>query len=254
MNQIERERQVNAWIQKTKNCPYRLDQNEVDMQAMERGYERNKKKKFLKERKKMLKSMTGEPNMEFYTENLKNSLTTEQILAMEHLTLLKKLTKLKTEENTLVKYLHKDCDDVELKFAHIAMKRSFERARARTADSVGPQSFNDLSNNNHPLNNSSSLNSNPSNPNQQLSPLMMSWGNLSAPKVDASRARQWKKMDMTIYSADGKWNESGQFVPVRKESDRLGLMSSHYARVTGDTAPEVLTRRRKTDILKLEVS
>lgn len=187
--------------------------------------------------------MTGEPDMEFYTETLKNSLTTEQLLAMEHLTLLKTLNKLKEEQDQLTELLHHDCDETELKFAHIAMKRSLDRARARTAsidNSLATTSMGGLNN--------SSLLSDADRSNS------FSWGNLSAPKVDPSRARQWKKIDSRVYSADGRWNESGQFVPARKPEDKVGLMSDKYARMTGDSAPEVLTRRRKTEIFKMEMN
>jgi hypothetical protein len=240
VNQQQREKQVNAWIQKTKNCPYRLDQNEVDMQAMERGKERKQRKKKSRQRQKLLESMTGQPNMEFYSETLKNSLTTEQLLAMEHLTLLKTMNKLKEEQDHLTEMLHHDCDETEMKFAHIAMRRSYDRARARTA------SIDLLS-----LNSSSSPGSLSREDHRSNS---LAWTTLSVPKSDVSRSRQWKKMDNTVYAADGKWNESGQFVPARKPEDKLGLMSSKYARITGDSAPEILTRRRKTDIFKMEMT
>lgn len=211
------------------------------MRAMERGKERNQRKKKSRQRQKLLASMTGEPNMEFYSDTLKNSLTTEQLLAMEHLTLLKTMNKLKEEQDHLTEMLHHDCEETELKFAHIAMKRSYDRAKARTA-SVDLQSMNSSSF--APMSAGGELSSANS----------LAWGRLSAPKVEASRARQWKKMDNTVYAADGKWNESGQFVPARKPEDKLGLMSSKYARITGDSAPEILTRRRKTDIFKMEMT
>lgn len=253
MNQQEREKQIHSWIQKTKNCPYRLDQNEVDILALDRGRERNKQKKYYRDRKKLVQSMTGEPNMEFYTETLKNSLTTEQLLAMEHLTLLKTLNKLKDEQDQLTELLYHDCDETELKFAHIAMKRSLDRARARTASidhSLASSLGGGVGSQQPSLTGGwLSLGSNEGDRNSSLS-----WGNISAPKIEPSRARQWKKMDSRVYSADGKWNESGQFVPARRPEDKVGLMSDKYARMTGDSAPEVLTRRRKTDIFKMEMN
>jgi hypothetical protein len=216
------------------------------MQAMERGKERKQRKKKSRQRQKLLASMTGEPNMEFYSETLKSSLTTEQLLAMEHLTLLKTMNKLKEEQDHLTEMLHHDCEETEMKFAHIAMRRSYDRARARTAstDHFSMNSSSSFA----PLSAGGELGSREDRSNS------LAWGNLSVPKVDASRARQWKKMDNTVYAADGKWNESGQFVPARKPEDKLGLMSSKYARITGDSAPEILTRRRKTDIFKMEMA
>jgi hypothetical protein len=218
------------------------------MQAREKGVERNKLKRQSKQRKKLLESMTGEPNMKFYSESLKSSLTTEQLLAMEHLTLLKTLNKLKDEEESLTRVLHQDCDDTELKFAHIALRRSQDRAnaRAQTASIDGTVPSSSLGS---PATGGSLFGVGGESRSNSLS-----WGNLSNSKIDTSRTRQWKRMDMTVYAADGKWNESGQFVPARKPEDKLGLMSSKYARLTGDSAPEVLTRRRKTDIFKMEMN
>jgi hypothetical protein len=224
------------------------------MQARERGADRNKIKKHSKQRKKFLQSLTGEPDMKFYSESLKSSLTTEQLLAMEHLKLLKTLNKLKEEEESLTRILHQDCDNTELKFAPIAMRRSQERAlsRARTASfdqssSPGPSSLDFEGSGGWPQSDGE-IRSTESRNNS------LSWGPLSSSKIDTSRSRQWKRMDMTVYAADGKWNESGQFVPARKPEDKLGLMSAKYARITGDAAPEILTRRRKTDIFKMEMT
>jgi hypothetical protein len=202
-----------------------LDQNEVDVLALERGRERKKRTQYFKDRKKLVRSMDGQPNLDFFTDKMKSSLTTEESLAMEHFVLLKTLNKLKEEQNTLTKLVHKDSDDIEVKFARIGIKRAADRARMRTAGSS--------------LSSKASFDS--------------SWGNLSAPK-DGSRTRNWKRLDTTVYSADGRWNESGLFVVARTDKEKVGLMSSKYARVTGDAAPEVLTRRRKTEVFKMEMS
>lgn len=219
-----REGRLDEWVQRTKNSPYRLDQNEVDLIAMQRCRERNKRKEFYRERKKLVKGMNGEPNMEFYTPQLEKSLSTEEKLAVEHLKLLKTINKLKYEQNKLTDLVHHDCDETERKFARIALHRSQMKALQRSGSSLGE------------LNRAESLG---------LS------GDLAA--LGGSRPRGgYKKIDNTVYSADGRWNESGQFVVAQSEKDKVGLMSAKYAKATGDTAP-ILVARRKTEIFQAEV-
>mmetsp|Transcript_12985 Transcript_12985/g.19567 ORF Transcript_12985/g.19567 Transcript_12985/m.19567 type:complete len:291 (-) Transcript_12985:89-961(-) len=218
-NEAERQRQITQWVKKTKNSPYRLDQNEVDVLALQRGRERAKRQKYFKDRKETVRKMTGEPNMDFYTDRLKKSLTTEQLLAMEHLKLLKTLNTLKSEQNKLTDLVHKDCEITEKKFAAIALRRSAQRMMERSGIQSAPSS----------------------------------WDAFGISKTP-SRAGTWKKIDNTVYSADGRWNESGQFVVAQSEKDKVGLMSAKYARMTGDAAPEVMSRRRKTEIYKMQMS
>lgn len=219
-----------SWVKKTENSPYRLDQNEVDLIALQRNRERTKTKKFYKDRKKLVKSMDGTPNMEFYTDELKKSLTVEETLAMEHLRLLKTINKLKYEQNKLTELVHHDCDETETKFARIALYRSQRKAMERSGSLASLDGG-------------------------SLGESFYGGGGLSKSNssiLNRSRSRGYKKIDNTVYSADGRWNESGQFVVARSEKDKVGLMSAKYARASGDTAP-TLAQRRTTEIFQAEV-
>ena len=202
------------------NSPYRLDQNEVDIIAMQRCRERTKRQKFYKDRKMLLQSMDGKPNMEFYTDRVKAVLSVEEQLAMKHLTLLKTINKLKYEQNKLTELVEYDCDDTERKFARIAMARAQRKALERSGNT--------------------------------LSPSETFMNSLGSATTTLSRARSYKKFDPTVYSAEGRWNESGQFVAARTERDKIGLVSAKYAKATGDNAP-ILAVRRKTEVFKMEM-
>jgi hypothetical protein len=230
-----RESRLGDWVKRTANSPYRLDQNEVDLIAVQRNRERKKRQKFYKDRKNLVRNMDGTPNMEFYTEDLKKSLSVEETLAMEHLRLLKTINKLKYEQNKLTELVHHDCDETETKFARIALYRSQKKALERSGSSLA-----------------GSANGSLDGGMGGLSAGLPGLGSSGLIKVNPDRSRGYKKIDNTVYSADGRWNESGQFVVARSDSDKVGLMSAKYAKATGDTAP-VLVARRKTEVFQAEI-
>ena len=205
---------------KTKDSPYRYDQNEVDLRNAEALNHKKVTRNARKKRLQRVKAMTGEPFFGFYTEKLKGSLNTEEKLAMEHFRMLEQLKVLKEEQSTLEELLHQDCEEIELKFAEIALAMAAKRqARRNTA---GNESFG-----------SSSLQSGGN------------WSLVSQPKISKERAREIKETDVRLYQAEGRWNESGQFVPVRSEKDKVGLMSSDFALVTGNKSSRNLAAKKK---------
>lgn len=206
----ERSRQNHYWRMKTKDSPYRYDQNEVDLRNAEILHD---KKSFQEKRKKRLrkiKAMTGEPFFDFYTNKLRQSLGTEERLAMEHFHLTEKLKVVKKEQATLEDLLHQDCDRVETEFAAVALQLAAKRAEQRMGKS---DSF--------------------------------SMSMISGPKISSERARELKEQDNRLYQAEGRWNESGQFVPARTEQDKVGLVSSRFALSTGNKSSKNLVARKK---------
>lgn len=154
--------------------------------------------------------------MDFYTDKLRQSLSTQEQLAMEHFRLLEQLKVVKGEQETLEDLLHQDCDQIEMKFAHVALQLAAKRQQQRMRKS------------------SSTTNTVESN-----------WSLVSQPKISKDRAREIKEKDMRLYQAEGRWNESGQFVAVRTEQDKVGLMSAEFALATGNKSSKNLVARVK---------
>lgn len=216
---IERERLNHHWRMKTKDSPYRYDQNEIDLRNAESLHDKNKAREDRKKRLKKVQAMTGEPFMDFYTEKLKKTLGVQERLAMDHFRLLEQLKVVKDEQATLEDLLHQDCDQIEMSFASIALQMAAKRQMSRMNSSAnGPPG----------LNHSASA-----------------WSLISQPKISGERARELKERDNRLYQAEGRWTESGEFVPVKTEQDKVGLMSSDFALVTGNKASKNLAAKKK---------
>lgn len=214
----ERDRLVHHWRMKTKDSPYRYDQNEIDLRNAESLYEKKKLRDARKKRLKRVKAMTGQPFMDFYTDKLKESLGTQEKLAMDHFRLLEQLKVVKEEQETLEELLYQDCDRIELKFASVALKLAAKRQEERMMMT----------------NSTTTAGTGASN-----------WSLVSQPKISKERAREIKEQDVRLYQADGRWNESGQFVAVKSEQDKVGLMSAEFALVTGNKSSTNLVAKKK---------
>jgi hypothetical protein len=201
---------------KTKDSPYRYDQNEIDLRNAESLHDKKKTRDTRKKRLKKVQAMTGQPFMDFYTDKLKQSLSTQEQLAMDHFRLLEQLKVVKEEQATLQDLLHDDCERIETQFAAVAMtlatKRMEERMRTSSCD-TGTS--------------------------------VASWSLISQPKISKERAREIKEKDDRLYQAEGRWNESGEFVAVRTEQDRVGLMSAQFALATGNKSSRNLAAKKK---------
>lgn len=216
---LERERQNHYWRMKTKDSPYRYDQNEVDLRNAEAMRDKKREQSSRAARFRKMAAMTGEPCMDFYTEQLRASLGTQERLAMEHFRQLEQLKVVRQEHAALTHMLHESCDEAEMKFAAVALQLATRRQQQRMGNSANDHSAESVSSN--------------------------SWSSISHPKFSAERAREIKEQDLRIYQADGRWNESGQFVPVRTEQDRVGLMSAEFALITGNKASKNLAQKHK---------
>ena len=157
--------------------------------------------------------------MDFYTDHLKQTLGTQEKLAMDHFRLLEQLKVVKDEQATLEELLHQDCEEIEMKFATIALQLAAKRQMSRM---------------------SSSLSTSP-----DMTNSASSWNMVSQPKISKDRAREIKEQDTRLYQAEGRWNESGQFVAVRTEQDKVGLMSTEFALVTGNKSSKNLAAKKK---------
>jgi hypothetical protein len=217
-NVQEKERLVHYWRMKTKDSPYRYDQNEIDLRNAESLFEKKKSRESRKKRLKKVNAMTGEPFMDFYTDKLKRSLSTQEKLAMDHFKLLEQLKVVKDEQAILEDLLYQDCDRIEMKFAAVAMQLAAKRQQERMMNTTS----------------SCSAATGASN-----------WSMISQPKISKERAREIKEKDDRLYQAEGRWNESGQFVPVRSEQDKVGLMSAEFALVTGNKSSQNLAAKKK---------
>lgn len=216
---VERRRLNHYWRMKTKDSPYRYDQNEVDLRNAEALYDKKKVRDARSRRLKRVAAMSGEPFFNFYTDKLKETLGTEEKLAMEHFRLLEQLKVVKDEQATLEDFLHRDCEDIEMKFATIALQLATRRHTERSLTSTS---------------------------NSQTDSLQAAdWTLVSQPRISKERAREIKETDIRLYDAGGRWNESGQFVPVKCEQDKVGLMSSDFALVTGHKASRNLAAKKK---------
>lgn len=218
---LERERLNHYWRLKTRDSPYRYDQNEIDLRNAESLHDKKKVRDTRKKRLKKVRAMTGEPFMDFYTEKLKQTLGTQEKLAMDHFRLLEQLKVVKEEQATLEDLLHQDCDEIEMKFATVALQLAAKRQLTRM--------------------NSCSTSSAPG----VLTHSASAWSLISQPKISKDRARELKEQDDRLYQAEGRWNESGQFVAVKSERDRVGLMSAEFALVTGNKSSKNLAAKKK---------
>lgn len=206
---------------KTKDSPYRYDQNEVDLRNAESLYEKKKIRDDRKKRLKKVQAMTGEPFMDFYTDKLKETLGVQEKLAMDHFRLLEQLKVVKEEQATLEDLLHQDCEKIEMSFAAVALQLATKRQMSRmnsSVDSSGPPG---------------------------LAHSASAWNLVSQPKISKDRAREIKEQDNRLYQAEGRWTESGEFVPVRSEKDKVGLMSAEFALVTGNKSSKNLAAKKK---------
>lgn len=206
---------------KTKDSPYRYDQNEIDLRNAESLHDKKKVRDDRKKRLKKVKAMTGEPFMDFYTEKLKKTLGVQERLAMDHFRLLEQLKVVKDEQATLEDLLHQDCDQIEMSFTTIALQMAAKRQASRmnsSTDSSGPPG---------------------------MTHSASAWNLISQPKISQERARELKEKDNRLYQADGRWTESGQFVAVKSEQDKVGLMSSDFALVTGNKSSKNLAAKKK---------
>ena len=205
---------------KTKDSPYRYDQNEIDLRNSESLHDRKRARENRKKRLKKVQAMTGEPFMDFYTEKLKNTLGVQERLAMDHFRLLEQLKVVKDEQSTLEDLLHQDCEKIEMSFATVAMQLAAKRqmSRMNSTTSFGP-----------PAASSSGG----------------AWSMISQPKISKDRAREIKEQDNRLYQAEGRWTESGEFVPIKNEQDKVGLMSAEFALVTGNKASKNLAAKKK---------
>ena len=138
--------------------------------------------------------MSGVPDLDVHVEKLYERVSDREKLALDHMNLRKVRNTIQKEHKTLVNMVEQDCDDTERMFAVIALQRAANRESERTGK-------------------------------------IMSLKNIRAPKVGRDEARQLREVDHRVYSAAGRWNESGQFVPVRTEADKVGLVSAKYAQL-----------------------
>lgn len=136
---------------------------------------------------------------------------------MEHFRLMEQLKVVKEEQATLEEFLHNDCDQIEMDFAAIALQLAAKRQMQRMSRGSDGSL---LSREN-------------------------SWNLVSKPKISKERAKEIKEQDMRLYQAEGRWNESGQFVAVKNEQDKVGLMSAEFALATGNKSSKNLALKQK---------
>lgn len=178
------------------NSPLRLDQNEIQRKLHEDWQNYFKKERKHKQIKEELYKMTGKPVFDICSdEYLRKIEDPEKKLAMERRKLLRELSVVKKESRKLHSMVDKSMTDAERMFPQVALQIAY--GHSTSGQSIG-----------------SSL--------------------ISKQRITGEEALAIKNQDHRVYSAAGRYDELGRFVPVDQLKTKAQLVSAEYAQVAGN--------------------
>lgn len=210
-----RNSQINEWRAKTAHSPYRLDQNEVHRLHFEGFFANEKEKKNRHMLNTKMKSLTGLPKNDICPRDLAKKIKNpSDRLAMEYRAT--KLQNIATQKDidVLNDVIDHECDAIIRRFPQIGMRMAFGPSVSSQPSLISEE-------------NSSQLTSD-----SFLSDSIRN-ATLGKRRYDAETVRQMKEKDSRIYSADGRYDEFGNFITTENLKTTTGMLSAKYAQVSG---------------------
>lgn len=222
---------MDLWRVKTAHSPFRLDLNEIERTRVLEKRREDKDRKTREDRIACVASMTGVPEPDICPRKDIRKVSDPMVkLALEHRAIVLDINALKYEERKIAKIIDDECSDIERLFPKVAMMRAFSRSQtpgtpsSPSSHSPSVQQWNSVDSNSVGSGSGSVLDD---------------FMRLSTTKqrIKGDKVKEMKEADMRVYSAAGKYNESGQFILKENMKQQTTVMSAKYASAGGSRGP-----------------